>query len=152
MLLAPFAKFTSQSACAGSYEKRSRLDSWQTKALQHSHVAIESTNPPYRDGFICGSCIQWKGWDAEWDQCAVAADAGWHSAGVKRQFNLTSIKFVQNFPQQHGKKIVPCRNKYLTSFQTIADPCIPSNSELLTNSRSLNAARFGGDKLIDKAF
>jgi len=50
------------------------------------------------------------------------------------------------------QKIVPCRNKYLASFQTIADPFIPSNSELLTNSRSLNAARFGGDKLIDKAF
>ena len=87
-LLAPFAKFTSQSAYAGGHEKKIDLDNPQAKALQYVHVATESTSPLYKDGSICGNCIQWKGGDAEWGQCVlfagvVVANAGWCSAWAK---------------------------------------------------------------------
>ena len=68
--------------------KKIELDNPQAKALQYVHVATESTSPLYKDGSICGNCIQWKGGDAEWGQCVlfagvVVANAGWCSAWVK---------------------------------------------------------------------
>ena len=56
-LLAPFAKFTSQSAYADGHEKKLELDNPQATALQYVHVATESTSPLYKDGSICGNCI-----------------------------------------------------------------------------------------------
>ena len=101
-LLAPFAKFTSQSAYAGSHEKRTGSDNLKAKALQYVHVATESTSPLYKDGSICGNCIQWKGGDAERGQCVlfagvVVANAGWCSAWTKRWLNSANVEFFQKF-------------------------------------------------------
>tara|TARA_A100001388_G_scaffold223402_1_gene174221 strand:- start:919 stop:1248 length:330 start_codon:yes stop_codon:yes gene_type:complete len=87
-LLAPFAHLAEKSAYAGSHEKKIELDNPQAKALQYVHVASESKSPLYKDGSICGNCVQWKGGDSEWGQCVlfagvVVANAGWCSAWVK---------------------------------------------------------------------
>ena len=77
-----------QSVYAGSHKKKTWLDNLQAKALQYAHVVTKSTNPLYKDGSVCGNCIQWKVGDAEWGQCAlfagvVVATAGRCSAWVK---------------------------------------------------------------------
>lgn len=58
----------------------------QAKGLNYVHDASEATDhSAFKEGSICGNCVQWTGGDAEWGGCNIfpgkhVAREGWCSA------------------------------------------------------------------------
>jgi len=81
----PIAGLLGRSA-AGADKPKLDPGSSQAKALQYVQEASQASDKPgYKDGAICGNCLQWTGGDAAWGGCNIfrgkrVKRSGWCSA------------------------------------------------------------------------